>query len=551
MLGAFPKNEKDRVNRLLDSGFEPRSSPMIIESMAKILNEYMTRYVEKMWIRIPHSTTVFCTADPLGILEENEVFLGFSRPIQHPITGMEEFCLDGIDVLVGRNPAYLASDIQVRRAVYKHELRHFKNVIIFSTKGTASTASMLSGGDYDGDTVTTIWDPAIVQSFQPLPVPRLPDEKQCGMIQKSRKLQTVFSCFRSPDKALNDFMSGCILFNTCSSFMGMCSAEHEKLVYSLSLNNRARKLSHAGPIKLAALAGYLVDSNKQGWLLDEKSWHAFRREASGKRQLPEPGFKSNNSTFSLQGKTRSNIIDSLKFDIAGREKLRVLEEFTREFPTRGTYDSTLSDLWRSWEGIARQEKSRASSNLVTQSFGAFNDLKANADKPSRTLADLLLDGEHSLKNQVKAVEEAWTALSQDDRQDFSTKISTIFDQFRSISPHETGAEVLRFPDCGRSQPFSDWSLLRASCLYFHLYSRGRHRPWVWLVAGEELCCLKAKQAPSVTVRRDMYELTRVDPKAVKRKLDGSQTRYDDDTEDDGDDLDGLVGQLREIPFFTS
>jgi hypothetical protein len=52
-----------------------------------------------------------------------------------------------------QNPAYLPTDIQIVKAVDKKELAHLTDVIVFSTKGNRSKVSLLSGGDYDGDTV--------------------------------------------------------------------------------------------------------------------------------------------------------------------------------------------------------------------------------------------------------------------------------------------------------------------------------------------------------------------------------------------------------------
>ncbi|CCO32155.1 hypothetical protein BN14_06209 [Rhizoctonia solani AG-1 IB] len=53
-------------------------------------------------------------------------------------------------------------------AVNNHDLwsRGYYDVIVFSTKGDRSLASLLSGGDYDGDTVVMIWDEAITTPFQ-------------------------------------------------------------------------------------------------------------------------------------------------------------------------------------------------------------------------------------------------------------------------------------------------------------------------------------------------------------------------------------------------
>lgn len=100
--------------------------------------------------------------DFLGVLRPDEVHICFSKPFD--IDGYSD--LDGLDVLVARNPAHLPSDIQKVKAVFKPELRHLKDVIIFSLKGGVPLANKLSGGDYDGDRAWICWDPDIVDYFQ-------------------------------------------------------------------------------------------------------------------------------------------------------------------------------------------------------------------------------------------------------------------------------------------------------------------------------------------------------------------------------------------------
>ena len=51
-------------------------------------------------------------ADPLAVLEEGEVHLGFSTDFRDSKSGFCETMLHDIDVLVARSPAHLPSDIQ-------------------------------------------------------------------------------------------------------------------------------------------------------------------------------------------------------------------------------------------------------------------------------------------------------------------------------------------------------------------------------------------------------------------------------------------------------
>lgn len=156
LIGVFPADKAEQCNTLVEAGFEPRANPMILDCVNAIVDDFTTKYVEKLRIKLPCSTTVFCAPDPTGLLRPGEVYLGFSQEKIDPRSGLCENVLRNINVLVARNPAYLSSDMQLRRAVHHDGLRHYKDVILFSTEGDTPLASLLSGGDYDGDTVTVI-----------------------------------------------------------------------------------------------------------------------------------------------------------------------------------------------------------------------------------------------------------------------------------------------------------------------------------------------------------------------------------------------------------
>ena len=51
-------------------------------------------------------------ADPLAILEEGEIHLGFSTAFTDERSGFNNTLLHDIDILVARLPAHLPSDIQ-------------------------------------------------------------------------------------------------------------------------------------------------------------------------------------------------------------------------------------------------------------------------------------------------------------------------------------------------------------------------------------------------------------------------------------------------------
>ena len=65
-----------------------------------------------MKIGLGSSTYAYMIADPLAILEENEIHLGFSSVFHNPRSGFDQSMLHNMDVLVARLPAHLPSDVQ-------------------------------------------------------------------------------------------------------------------------------------------------------------------------------------------------------------------------------------------------------------------------------------------------------------------------------------------------------------------------------------------------------------------------------------------------------
>lgn len=85
-----------------------------------------------------------------------EIFLQISdpdKPGKYKV--IEGLCI------ITRNPSLHPGDIRTVRAVNVPELAHLRNVVVFPKKGDRDLASMLSGGDLDGDDYIVIWDPEL------------------------------------------------------------------------------------------------------------------------------------------------------------------------------------------------------------------------------------------------------------------------------------------------------------------------------------------------------------------------------------------------------
>ncbi|OQV03568.1 hypothetical protein CLAIMM_08594 [Cladophialophora immunda] len=523
VLGSFPANHKEQMKLLLESGFHPRTCQKLIANAYRLLSDYMTDYMDKMWIQIPHSTAVFCAPDPLGVLAPGEVYLGSSSSITHPVTGLRENTLEGLELLVARNPAHLASDMQKCRAVYKHELRHYKNVILFPQRGTVPLASLLSGGDYDGDVVTCIWDPEIVRHFCNTDVLQMPTETECDMVQRSEPISAIFNVGRPLDEAFEEYFRKCIAFNARSNLLGSCAAEHEKLIYALSQKRHPNKLTHSGAVKLAALAGFLVDSTKQGWDLTETMWHEIRARASGSSRLQDPAYKDD--TPRRQPGPYLNVVDYLKFDVAQALKEQVLREFGGLDKDQKVlkYDRDLSRHWLHWSSAIEEDRKRKRREARYQSAPDTSNTTGSPHQEveARAMTDLekltdLLEGTHGLLDQIKDLDAQWSRLVPQmgpdptpsegmDWSKYSIAVETVYEKFRDIQPKRLDHELYRRYEAEKDQPFSDWVLLKASC-------------YIWW------CARKAFSQPGCggiqIVVSEIHDLYKVDAKFARALLEG-------------------------------
>ena len=93
-------------------GFEPKSCRVLKDLLYSAIMDYCTRLENRMNIELGRSTYAFMIADPLALLEENEVHIGFSSIFRDTKSEWSDVLLHNMDILVSRLPALLPSDIQ-------------------------------------------------------------------------------------------------------------------------------------------------------------------------------------------------------------------------------------------------------------------------------------------------------------------------------------------------------------------------------------------------------------------------------------------------------
>ena len=134
------------------------NDPFLRKKLQQIAKKSYSKLLYKSAVPIEQSTYLMGVADPLNVLEENEVFIvGHTK-----IVG---------DILISRNPCQHPGDIRKFTAVNNSELHDFVGYynrqssggVFFSTKGDRAPADLLSNGDYDGDLFWICWDQELVK----------------------------------------------------------------------------------------------------------------------------------------------------------------------------------------------------------------------------------------------------------------------------------------------------------------------------------------------------------------------------------------------------
>jgi len=152
----------------VDAGFDPRYSAYSCNRLHWHVRNQIENLTKEFRIPIQQSMSAYIIPDTQKVLGPREIYVAFSGegPID-PVTGCPLSHLLG-PVLAFRSPCKLPTDIQKYTAVYRPELRHLTDCIVMSASSSEcrqSPASFLAGGDYDGDTATIIFDPALVDPF--------------------------------------------------------------------------------------------------------------------------------------------------------------------------------------------------------------------------------------------------------------------------------------------------------------------------------------------------------------------------------------------------
>ncbi|KAL2866274.1 RNA dependent RNA polymerase [Aspergillus lucknowensis] len=486
-LEQWMTDDVEAIIRFSEAGFAPRDFYPLRKRLGRCLWSLLKRYVEELRIEVPLSTYAFCIADPYGVLKEDEVHFGFSTNWRDDRGLFEDNLLDGIDVLVGRLPAHLPSDIQRRRAVWKPELRHFKDVIVFPTTGDIPLADMLSGGDYDGDTPWICWDQNIVRNFYNSSPPNGNENRPpeyFGITKHSVPMREI--------QSMTEFLESSFTFNLTLSNLGRCTVEHEKLSYEESIDSKNAK-------DLSCLLSHLVDGRKAGIHLSESAWQQYRKKISPSvRELPaykNADRKPNNG----------NIIDYIRFEASRAERKKVLTNLEEAFPEAENSRHRDQDLVQPWNEAQQQAEATPRDESGTTLYSVLK-------QTSRKIDSLHLRWSRSLSGGTGS---------------FSPFALEAAEQARAIPPPASGNHPM-IHVWRHSQ--TSWLELMAS----YAYQKQPQSSFAFHAFGEVLCQIKSRSLPSRTVSNEILTCYRVNQKVIARLK--AQGEEEEDSE--GDEYEG-------------
>ncbi|KAF5331032.1 hypothetical protein D9619_005263 [Psilocybe cf. subviscida] len=361
-VSGCPSTLEDTVMVLLDSGFTPQTSPILREKLKQVVIKTIQNRMRRLRFELPQSCTAFAVPDPFGVLEEEQIFIKSSKRNLKTADGLSTDMVLG-EVLVGRTPCKLPSDVRKVTAVDHPYLRNYVDVIVFSVKGKRRLIDFLAGGDYDGDKVLAMWDPEIVSHFQNAP-DKFSVEPQGLDLSFTRDTESGdaflerFSALSEAEKtpALQRYLLGGLV----SPFLiGKYSTWHSNAIYSLGY-------AHPRTRKLASKFGRVMDAGKSGYRIKPETYAADRKEynhpkgprwmskAAKKANSDEkdkPKFDASNMGF-LKRDTKSPFIKGLfimdKLHAAAEKEMsRLLGEMKTIFsPLLHTPDAHLLAPWK-------------------------------------------------------------------------------------------------------------------------------------------------------------------------------------------------------------
>ncbi|KAI8932824.1 hypothetical protein NX059_010307 [Plenodomus lindquistii] len=468
---GLPIALSEKVKLLLRAGFTPQDSPFLAKVFTRFIQQRQSVMEQRLRAPLGSATFLLGLADPMGVLEPGQVHINFSSPFVDEFTRQTYRHLDGLEVLVSRQPACRSSDIQKVRAVAHPKLTHLRDVIVFPTRGEYPLAGKLQGGDYDGDSFWICWENILVEPFKNAPAPlNPPDPARYGIRKDTRKVNQVMD--PQDLSTVDEFLKEAFNFRIAPSLLGKATNFLEKLAYM------ENKISSTRINALCDVHDLLVDAPKQAYQFTNKDFDTLVKFKlrCGKPKIPAYKEAMEASATSREigemdkvGKDfkykPNNILDYLYFDVIRKHNTKTRKMLQNALPKEREDDLVLRFPY---------EQLRAKNNPA---------LNTELQALLLGLERILQDWNRSLGSKLEIPKDRYSKL-----------LESCYSSFRALNPSNTSdPEIapLVYRYFGADRP-TLWETIRASAIY----TRYPMKPtFVWQMAGRELARLKASANP--------------------------------------------------------
>ena len=178
------------------------------------------------------------------------------------------------------------------------------------------------------------WDERVVRPFENVETPSERSAQHYNIPVDQEKVSEMIHC----PEFVSKFLRKGLEFNSQPDFLGMAAIYHEALCYYRN------SIGDESTIDLGCLLGLLVDFRKGGLSFTMEIFEGWKLHHKLPKQLETPCYKSLDEPPKI-----SNCLDKLTFQTVKRIRDRALEDFEKNFNGTGSYDSNLSEMWKSEE----------------------------------------------------------------------------------------------------------------------------------------------------------------------------------------------------------
>ncbi|KAJ6501107.1 RNA dependent RNA polymerase-domain-containing protein [Mycena vitilis] len=250
LLNGEPVIVAEAAMELLQAGFDPLTSPHLSSKIHNLIKSAMESYLKGYRIPLTTSSEAYLIPDPTAKLHEGQVYYKSSRDPGGPLRE---------EVVVGRYPMRKSSDMQKVTAVDVLDLADYVDILVVPIRGSRSFASLLAGGDMDGDEVIIIRDPVIVSSFENQADLPIPEGFLVQNFEQETQTATEFGKRLTPmtfAQAQRTFQEEA-LAGFRQDKVGAYSSYHDTALYNWGLDDPRTR-------RMANITAILLDASKSG-----------------------------------------------------------------------------------------------------------------------------------------------------------------------------------------------------------------------------------------------------------------------------------------------